>query len=155
MTLEEEKQALIEAIDYVRDRLNALIDGVDPDVVIHPASGWRLRDVLAHIAAWQREAVAAGRAHIAGEPEIPRQYIPRFNQETYEAWKEVDPQEVRAALWAVYDDLKDMVRHAPDECWDVEFVNSWHSQGTLTQHVRAILSHDAEHVSEIWQALSE
>ncbi len=155
MSLQDEKQALIRAIDDMRDRIGALIDGVDPNTVIHPASGWRLCDLLAHIAAWEQEAIAAGKAHIAGEPEIPRQVIPRFNQEAYEKWKGVEPQAVRAAWLAVYDDLKDVVLRAPAERWKVEFVNSWSLQATLAAHVRAILAHDAEHLAEIRRALSK
>ena len=154
MTLEEQKQSLIDAIDHVRNRLRTLIEGVDPDLVIHPASGWRLRDVLAHIVAWEREAVAAGKAHSEGKPEIPRQDISRFNQEAYEAWKEVDPQEVKTAHRAVYDELIDVVQRAPAERWGVKFVNSWSARATLDQHVRGILSHDAEHIAEIWHVVA-
>jgi hypothetical protein len=155
MTLEDEERALNETIDRMRDRISALIDGVDPNLVIHQASGWRLRDLLAHIAAWEQEVVAAGKAHIAGEPEIPRQNIPRFNEKAYEKWKGMADQQVHAAWLAVYDDLKDVVLRAPADRWEVAFVNSWGADGTLPQHVHAILAHDAEHVDEIRRALGE
>jgi hypothetical protein len=153
MTLEDDKAALIERIDYVRDRIAALIEGVEPDTVIHDGSGWRLRDVLAHIAAWQGEAVAAGYSHIAGQGELPRRDIARFNQAAYEEWARLGAPDVLDAWQAVYDDLKDMVRRAPAEAWTDEFVYPWSEKGTLATLVRSILSHDAEHVAEIRAAL--
>jgi hypothetical protein len=155
MTLDAEKQALLERIDDVRNRVLNLVEGLDPELVIHPDSGWCLRDVLAHVTAWQREAVEAGRAHIAGGPELPVRYIPRFNQDAYEESRQLSTEEIFAAWREVYDDLKDVVRSAPTDRWNVEFVNSWGARGTLAELVRSILSHDAEHVAEIRRALGE
>jgi len=155
MTLEAEKQALFEKIDYVRDRISELIDGVDPNLVIHSASGWRLCDLLAHITSWQREAVAAGLAHVAGQPEIPRQNVMAFNEASYKQWQSLSQQQIYADWLSVYEELKDVVRRAPAETWQEEFVYSWGQQGTLATLVRSILSHDAEHVAEIQRALNE
>jgi hypothetical protein len=154
MPLEDEKQSVIERIDRVRDRLKAVIDGVDPDALIHQESGWRLRDVLAHIVAWQHEAIAAGKAHISGQPELPIPNMDRFNQEAYEAWKGRDYQEIYAAWLAVYEELKEIVQRAPADRWNVEFTNSWSFRGTLAQHIQSILAHDIEHREEIEGALA-
>jgi hypothetical protein len=155
MTLDDKKQALSNQIDDVRDSLSTLINGVDPNVVIHQDTGWRLHDVLAHILAWEQDAVEACRGHIAGEPDMPMRDIPRFNDAAYQEWRGRAWSEVYAAWWGVYDTLKDVVTRIPADRWDVEFVNSWGAMGTLAFTVRAILAHDAEHIVQIREALGE
>lgn len=154
MALEDETAALIERIDYVRDRVAALIEGVDTETIIHPASGWSLRDILAHIAAWQREAIAAGDAYLAGKGDTPLRDIHRFNQEAHEDSRRVSTQEVLDDWRAVYEALKDLVRRAPVDTWAGEFVFPWGERGTVATLVRSILSHDAEHAAEIRAALN-
>src|SRR5262245_18194606 len=131
MTIDDKKQALIEKIEDARRAFSSLIEGVDPVLVIHADSGWRLYDILVHVAAWEREAVAAGRAHIEGEPELPLQNIPKFNHDSYEAGKHDDVQKVRADWESVYDELIDVVNSAPDDVWFKKFIYSWGERGTL------------------------
>jgi hypothetical protein len=153
MTLADQKQTLLDKIDRVRDQICAVIEGVDPDTIIHQESGWRLRDMLAHIVAWQEEAIAAGLAHIGGDAGIPFKNISSFNADAYEAWKDIDYSEIYDSWLAGYAALKEIVERAPDELWDVEFINSWRLVASLAGHVHSILAHDIEHRDEIRDAL--
>ena len=155
MSMQDEKAALIEQIKHVREVIGGLINDVDPNLIIHADSGWRLRDILVHVTAWEQEAIAAAEAHIGGGPELPLQNIPKFNQDAYEGGRQADAQSVQDAWLMIYDDLIDVVTRAPEESWDIEFICTWGELGTLAQLVRSILSHDEEHAAEIRRAINE
>jgi uncharacterized damage-inducible protein DinB len=55
------KQELIEAFERARDKLLAALDGLSPDDLLRPGAVgyWSVKDVLAHLTAWESELVTA------------------------------------------------------------------------------------------------
>ncbi len=63
---ERSLEELIERLDSSRASLLQGMDVWDLDVEVNPTSGWRVKDVLCHIAQWERLVAQAFEAHRLG-----------------------------------------------------------------------------------------
>ena len=52
----EIKQRLIDLLTATHSATIKLLEGVDLETRIYTESGWRIRDILGHIAGWDRQA---------------------------------------------------------------------------------------------------
>lgn len=51
----EEKTRLLELLTKTHSTILETVAGVDPELPVHGDSGWRIRDIVGHIATWDRE----------------------------------------------------------------------------------------------------
>jgi uncharacterized protein (TIGR03083 family) len=121
----------IAVIEREFQRLNEVIEGLSPDVMSRPAfdpefgsAPWTAKDLLAHMAAWKRNAlrvcemVRSDPASVpsAGTPdEILDIDVERFNRETFERWKARSLDEALAEHRAAHQDLVSALRSLPPE----------------------------------------
>ncbi len=50
----KQKQIIINRLGESHVKLEGILDALDLDMVIHPETDWRIRDILGHIATWDR-----------------------------------------------------------------------------------------------------
>ncbi|MCD4686802.1 MAG: maleylpyruvate isomerase N-terminal domain-containing protein, partial [Anaerolineae bacterium] len=63
--------------------INIALANLDPNTIMHHDSGWRVRDILAHLAVWYCERIKCLRAYQqATEYQIPDFDMNMFNHDT-------------------------------------------------------------------------
>lgn len=134
------KSDLLEVIHAERARLESLFEGLTADQMVTPGveAAWSIKDILAHMAAWERLAYDRIHAAMSGDPlKFPLikgdADVDKFNAEVYEKDKELP-------LDAVTAEFQDSHRAfvAQIETLDDDFLASplpFDSAGKLTAQV--------------------
>ena len=65
MALEERKR-LLESLAQTHSATREMLEGIDLELRVYPGSGWRIRDILGHIATWDRQVAMSLRAFRTG-----------------------------------------------------------------------------------------
>ena len=115
-----EKTALIESVHQSRQSIQAVLDTLQPDSIVHPDSGWTVKDLLAHLTMWEIHYTKAIEAFNSGGdpyliPNFTHDDLDEFNQAQYDLHKNDAPEDVienwkvaredfLAAITAVSDD---------------------------------------------------
>ena len=73
----EDKQRLIDLLTDTHSASRMLLEGIDLETRIYSESGWRIRDILGHIASWDRQVAKSLRAFRDGEDYA----IPNFDED--------------------------------------------------------------------------
>ncbi len=102
----DEKKRLLDLLANAHTVLHTTLEGIDPELSVHTDSGWRIRDIIGHIATWDREVVKSLSAFQAGtEYSNPDLDEDAFNQQAAVAQKELTPQQVFAEWERARNDL--------------------------------------------------
>ena len=156
MTLEEKNRLLILLMD-AQTATRAIVAGIDPEMPVHLDSGWRVRDILGHIATWDREATKSLRAYCAGT-----EYTTPDLDETEQGFNQRKVQELQALStlelieeWELErQDFKQAVEETPLEKFPGDLLYPWGSEhGSISKLVEYMVEHDVEHRDEILRAL--
>lgn len=103
------KAALTTITQTERQRLEAALDGLDDDVITRPGTlgPWTIKDMMAHVAAWEQEFLGWYRAGLRGEvsalPDADN--IDPINQQLYERDHALPLDEVRRRFAASYREM--------------------------------------------------
>ncbi len=62
----EIKEEILQRLSETHDDLEKTIEGLDLDLVIHADTDWRIRDILGHIATWDRVLIHAIQSFLEG-----------------------------------------------------------------------------------------
>ena len=150
-TIDDEKLALIGRLRTERQRHIAALRDLDLRAVVHAESGWRVQDLLSHLARWEREALATVQAFSAGE--VYRQGEPldrdAFNAQAYASARDHFPEQARIGWGMVRRDLQFAIHDVPADRFDEPLEFPWGGRGTLHALVAFVLDHEAAHVREI------
>ncbi|MBN1200933.1 MAG: DinB family protein [Anaerolineae bacterium] len=147
----DEIARLIRVLDKVRERTLSALDSVDPESVLHPASGWRVKDVVMHIAAWDDEAAKALRAYCDGISYAIAGYTNEdaFNQAVYEQYRDQPFENIKAELDAARERFKAAIRALPADRLDGDMVYPWRGVGTARELPGLMATHEKQHADEI------
>lgn len=75
----EDTNYLLDMLDKTHAEIRATIKGVDLETPVYEDGEWQIRDVIGHIAIWDREVVRSISAYKEG-----REYsIPNFDEDVY------------------------------------------------------------------------
>ena len=107
------KARLLEQMRQGRADLEALVDGIGETQMEQPAvpGDWSVKDVLAHVSAWERHLLGWLEAEAKGEkPDLPvppatEEAIDQFNAQTYATHRDQPPAAVRAEFRASFQAL--------------------------------------------------
>ncbi|MDQ2683621.1 MAG: DinB family protein [Chloroflexota bacterium] len=150
-----EKQRLIFLLERERRKTVDLLRDVDPRLVVHPDSGWRIMDVLAHLAAWEREVLASVQAFDEGDACSIADYdLERYNQAQYERRRGLDPAQVRMDWGMVRRDIQDVVHDLKAHCFDVEMTYPSGRLGRVVPLIEELAAHEAEHREQVALAIA-
>jgi hypothetical protein len=153
MSAQEEKQQLFAGMDERRENNKASIADVSLDAVVHPDSGWMVKDLLGHLATWEWIATESVKAHLNGEKfrvdfgasadefnnREREKHAHKSGEELYQMWEDQ-----RQAL-------KDVIASIPDDRWGETFKTLF-SRGeaiTAAQVAKGMGMHEALHIKEI------
>ncbi|MGD9092582.1 MAG: hypothetical protein PVF74_07020, partial [Anaerolineales bacterium] len=62
----EDKKHLIKLLTDSHSATRAAIEGVNPELPVYQESGWRIRDIIGHLATWDQQVTKSLRAFQAG-----------------------------------------------------------------------------------------
>jgi hypothetical protein len=150
-TVKTEKERLIRLLERQRQQSIAALRDVDERAVVHEESGWRVQDLLGHLAAWEREALAAIQAFTENERyTLGDEYqLDLYNEENYLKRKSYDAAQCRMDWGMVRRDLQFAIYEVPDDRFFDAIRFPWGAEGTIAELVEDMVKHEEEHLGEI------
>jgi len=118
-----QKKALLAEIERERAALDATLALLGPRQMTRPGvtrGGWSVKDVLAHLVAWQQLNLGWYEAGLSGEkPPIPApgytlRDLPRFNQMLYRKHRRRSLKAIRADYAEYHQRVVDLIERLPD-----------------------------------------
>ncbi len=151
----DDKKRLLDLLAHAHSILRTTVEGIDPELRVHTDSGWRIRDIIGHIATWDREVVKSLSAFQAGtEYSIPDLDEDAFNLQAAMVQQELTARQVFSEWEQSRDDLKAVVQEMPSAQFPGDLLFPWGDErGSIAELVEFIVEHDAEHRDEIVKAI--
>lgn len=147
-----DKSHALAALRESRQETQTVIKRLDLDAIAHPATGWRVRDVLGHVAVWEIEAAQALEAYRRGES-YPVVSISDLNQQAYDARKD-QPLDVALAEWqSAREAFISVLESIPAEEYATVILFPWRGHGGIDRMVAIMVGHEREHLDEIRRAI--
>ena len=157
------KSDLLEVIRTERAQLEALFEGLTDSQMEQPnvEASWSIKDILAHIAAWERLAFDRIHAAVSGAPlSFPlikgNEDVDQFNAKVYEQNKEQPLPEVQTEFHAAHRDFITQIEALEDDFLVKPLLFDW--AGKLTAQVVISANthwHYVEHAAAITKWLDK
>ncbi len=167
MQVSDAKAQLLVGMDMRRQKNRELVESVNPERVVHPESGWRVKDLIGHLTYWEEETLKSLQAFIRGESYEPplflqdgqvgftNEEVDAFNHADYEQRIDYSSERILTDWEAVREHLKDAVRAVPDEQFENgTFDALWGRDITVTQLVKGMGWHEKIHMQDIQTAIN-
>jgi hypothetical protein len=128
-----------------------VIDGIDLKIIVYSDPAWQLRDVLWHIAVWDRQVTKSIQAFKDGrEYSIPGFDEDKFNDEAFLEGKKLTDDQILEEYDQARRGFIDAVQEFPVAKYSSDFLYPWGDEsGNLTTLVEDMHKHDQEHLAEI------
>jgi len=151
----DDKKRLLDLLTNAHSALRSTVEGIDTELRVHTDSGWRIRDIIGHIATWDREVVKSLSAFQAGtEYSIPDLDEYAFNQQAAVVQQQLTAQQVFAEWEQAREDFKTAVQEIPPDQFPGDLLYPWGDErGSIAELVESMIEHDAEHREEIVKAI--
>ena len=147
---------LLDMLDKTHSELRAKIKGVNLEIPVYEEGEWQIRDVIGHIAIWDREVVKSIRAFKEGS----EYSIPNFDEDVYNDQAALEMRELTAEgvfnEWEQSrEDFKAAIGELSAEQLTGEMLYPWGDErGDITLLVKYMCEHDEEHRDEIQEVVS-
>jgi hypothetical protein len=125
--------------------------GIDLKIIVYEDPPWELRDVLWHIAIWDRQVTKSIQSFTdGGEYSIPSFDEDKFNAEAFLRGKNLTESQILEEYDQARRGFRDAVQGLPVEKYATNFLYPWGDEsGNITTLVEDMLEHDREHLAEI------
>ena len=133
----------------------ALLDGVDPEIRVYKKPDWRIRDVIGHIATWDREVTKSLNAFRLGEEySISDLEEDDFNEQAVLEQNKLNFQQVYLEWEKAREDFIEAVQKIPLDQFQGDLLYPWgDDRGSISKLVEIMVEHDEEHRDEIKRAI--
>lgn len=148
-----QKERLINLLASERFKTMQALREVNDFTLIYQEGGWRIKDILGHIATWEREALATLQAFNAQDTYSLGLDIEQYNQQQFEQRKGYFPAQIRMDWGMVRRDLQFVINQVPAERFFDVIDFPWNEKGTISQMIDILVKHEAEHLAEILAVL--
>ncbi len=151
----EDKKHLLKLLTESHSGLRATIEGIDPQKRVYTDTGWRIRDIIGHIATWDHQVTKSLRAYQAGtEYSIPNLEEHDFNEQSVEKQRALTAQQVYVEWEQACQDIIDALEEIPLDLFPGDLLYPWGDErGSIAQLVEFMIDHDTEHRDEIVKAM--
>ena len=149
------KEQLINSLTQSFINMQSTLKGIDLDLIIYEESSWQVRDILWHLAVWDRQVTKSIHAFIEdGEYAISNFDEDEFNQKSYLEGQRLTVNQILEEYDQARKGFKDAVQDFPTEKYSSEFLYPWGDEnGDITTLVNDMVEHDEEHREEIKSAI--
>jgi hypothetical protein len=150
-----EKEYLLDLLTKTHSATRATLEGVDPEMRVYTDTGWRIRDIIGHIATWDRQVAKSILAFMEGsEYSIPNLDENVFNQQAVLEQQELTAQQIFAEWEQAREDFIDAVQEVPLDLFPGDLLYPWGDErGSIAKLVEYMSEHDVEHREEIAKAI--
>lgn len=151
MTPEETRKHLFVRLDETRQQTVHRLKAVDPLRVIYPEMGWRVKDIIAHLTAWEVEVATSLRAYAGGKAyqieNFPGDDI--YNDRMFRKYYDLSAEDIFDDWDAVRAGFKSSIRAIDPEYLDGQILCPWGKYSSLTGIVDDMIAHEQEHLQNI------
>jgi hypothetical protein len=121
------------------------LDDVDLEMVVHKETGWRVRDVVGHIATWDREVAKSLRANMAGfeylTPDLDEDEN-EFNEAAVREQRKLTSEQILDEFEKAYDELWVAIVDISPDRFPGELLYPWGDErGDITKLVEYFIEH--------------
>ena len=152
----DDKKHLLEKITETHSAIRTILEGIDLELRVYADSDWRIRDILGHIATWDREVTKSLRAFLNGtEYFIPdlNEDETEFNQQAVLEQRELSTEQIVSEWEQAREDYKAALNDIPTDQFPGDLLYPWGDErGSIAQLVDYMIEHDEEHRVEIMKA---
>ncbi len=146
--MENDLAGLLAEIDRIRTDMGKVVQETDTGLMIYP--GWTIKEMIAHITAWEFVIDKSLLAYLAGDPPyfLNEQDFDIFNEEAIEfraSWSLV---QVLKEWKDVRDNVVVTINKLKDIDLPVEIVLPWGSERTVAELIEIIGEHEEEHMED-------
>lgn len=146
---------LVGRLSETHSEIESVIEGADLEVVVYRDTGWTIRDIIGHIAVWDRQVVKSISAYQAGsEYSIPNLDDDAFNQVACIEGRELTAEQIITEWDLSRQSFIEALRGLSPEQLQGELLYPWGDErGDVSLLVKYMTDHDIEHRDEIVQAI--
>jgi len=149
----QQKEDILKRLAETHKDLEGAIEGLDLDHVIHADTDWRIRDILGHIATWDRVLINAIERFLEGsEYVIPGMVGDEtvFNQEQVLGQRKLPTVHLLQEWNQAREDFIKTVQQIPPEKFNGELAFPWGDErGSVSVMIEYMIEHNGEHQEEI------
>lgn len=151
------KDDLLKKLADSHSATRAILKGVDPEIRVYTDTDWRIRDIIGHIATWDRQVAKSLRAFLAGTeyaiPDLDGDET-KFNQQAVLEQRELSTPQIYEEWEQARDDFKEAIREIPSDQFPGDLLYPWGDErGSIAQLIGIMIDHDDEHREEIVKAI--
>ena len=152
-----DKNYLLGKLTETHSAIKKIFEGIDLERRVYEDTDWRIRDILGHIATWDREVTKSLRAFLTDfEYVIPDldDELTDFNEQAVTAQRELSTQQIVAEWEQAREDFKAALSDIPTDKFPGDLLYPWGDErGSTAQLVDYMIDHDEEHRIEILKAI--
>jgi uncharacterized damage-inducible protein DinB len=128
-----------------------LLSGTNPNLVVFEDPEWRVRDIIWHLAAWDRQVTQSIEAfEVGGQYSIPDFDEDGFNEAAINEGRELPLDQVLKESHHARTEFQRVVGRFPGDQLETAFLYPWGDErGDIAKLVNYMVEHDAEHRAEI------
>jgi hypothetical protein len=147
----EDKKRLLALLTETHSTTRATLEGIDPELRVHADTDWRVRDIIGHLATWDRQVAKSLRAFRAGkEYAILDLDEDIFNEQAVLEQQKLTVHQVFAEWEQAHEELREAVQETPLERFPGDLLYPWGDErGSIAKLVEYMIEHDVEHRDEI------
>ena len=153
----EHKENILTRLSDSHSELEQALEGLDLELVIHPDTGWCIRDILGHIATWDRVLIHTIQTFLEGSEYV----IPGMvgDETDYNARRVVEQRKLSSSKilteWnQAREDFITLVQQIPTDKFFDELAFPWgEERGSVSVMIEYMIEHNGEHQAEILQAV--
>jgi len=146
--MEKDLAGLLSEIDQIRKDMGKVVQEFDPELTIYP--GWMIKEMIAHITAWEIVIHKAIQTYLAGDPPyfLQEQDFDIFNEEAVNYRSSWTMDQVLDEWKNVREELKKTIQKLQESDLHVEMVLPWGSERTVAELIEIIGEHEGEHMED-------
>jgi uncharacterized damage-inducible protein DinB len=142
---------LTELLQKSRAITRTLFKDVDPELRVYQNTGWRIRDIIGHVATWEREVTKSLQAFSRGEEYfITNLEEDDFNEQSVQEQMALSYQDVYEEWEKSREDFIEAIQKVSSDLIQDDLLYPWGDErGSVQQLVEYMIEHEEQHRDEI------
>ena len=149
--IDDQKENLSQLLANCRVETEAVLMGADPKQVIYADGGWRVKDIIAHLTAWEREVMTSIRAYSDGAIYTITNYTTAdaYNEVVFRRDYDLPFQQLQMDSVVIHAGFISAVRAIPNELWEGQITCPWNLPSAIDGLIRFMVNHEINHRHDI------
>jgi hypothetical protein len=150
-----DKKHLLKLLTESHSATRVTIEGIDPEWCVYTDTGWRIRDIIGHIATWDRQVAKSLQAFRTGnEYSIPGLDEDDYNEQAVLEQRELTTQQIFSEWEQAHEEFKKTIQDMPLDKFPGDLLYPWGDErGSIAHVVEYMIEHNVEHRDEIVKAI--